>query len=65
MYGYDYDSELQTGSRIDPENPPEHCGYAMNVSEAPYGYMLVCLDDDCEMHTDKDGLLTEPPFIRD
>lgn len=59
----DYDSDLHTGSQIDPKNPPAHCGFPMNVSEEYGGYRLDCRDWDYEIHTDEDGVLAEPPYI--
>lgn len=60
---YVTDGELTTGSKIDPANPPRHCGTALNVHKTPYGHWLVCHNDDYEIHTDQAGVLTEPPYI--
>lgn len=59
----DYDADLWTGDKIDLNDPPKHCGAAMNVQPENDGYRLDCMDDDYEIHTDADGVLTEPPHI--
>lgn len=59
----DYDSDLWTGDMIDLRNPPSHCGTLMRVLPEPGGYRLDCHEDDCEIHVDADGVLTEPPYI--
>lgn len=61
---YDYDSPLTTGSKIDVAAPPEHCGAPMSVRKERNGdYNLTCINDDQEIYTDKDGVLTEPPYL--
>lgn len=60
---FDYYSSLQTGDRIDLDEPPEHCGEEMNVREDSSGALLICINGDYEITTGKDGVLVEPPYI--
>lgn len=61
---YELDGHLTTGSKIDLTAPPEHCDAPMSVRQEKNGsYNLTCLEDDCEIYTDKNGVLTEPPYI--
>ncbi|MER6488787.1 hypothetical protein ABT264_35225 [Streptomyces virginiae] len=59
----DYDSDLWTGSQIDIDSPPSHCGAPLRRYEEGDGFGFECLEDDYEIHTDSAGVLTEPPFI--
>ncbi|MDR3082119.1 MAG: hypothetical protein LBV60_14545 [Streptomyces sp.] len=57
--------DLWIDDQVDLANPPEHCGYPMNVWPEAGGYRLVCLDDDLELGVDADGIITEPPLVRE
>ena len=59
----DYDSDLSTGSKIDLTTPPRHCGFPMQVSEEHGGHRVECRNFDYEIHTDQNGVLTEPPHF--
>ncbi|GAA2629784.1 hypothetical protein [Streptomyces axinellae] len=56
-------SDLDKGDRVDLTDPPKHCGTPMKVADTPYGHRLDCFGDDCEIHTDPSGVLTELPFV--
>lgn len=60
---FDYYGDLQTGDRVDLDEPPHHCGEEMNVHRDSSGAVLVCFNGDYEITTDKDGALVEPPYI--
>ncbi|RCH70474.1 hypothetical protein DT019_03015 [Streptomyces sp. SDr-06] len=57
--------DLWIDDRVDVTNPPEHCGMPMKVWAEAGGYRLVCLDDDLELSTDANGIITEPPLVRE
>jgi hypothetical protein len=61
----DYDGDLWTGDRIDPDQPPSHCGYPLTRYDEGDGYGFECHGEDYQLHTDSAGVLTEPPHITD
>lgn len=60
---FDYYSDLQTGDRIDLDEPPEHCGEEMDVHKDSSNRLLICVNGDYEITTNEDGTLVEPPYI--
>jgi hypothetical protein len=59
----DADGSLWRGDKIDLRNPPKHCNSAMRIDRDRGGFRLVCHTDDYVIHTDDQGVLTEPPYI--
>jgi hypothetical protein len=57
--------DLWIDDEVNVTDPPEHCGYPMKVWPEAGGYRLVCLDDDLELGVNADGIITEPPLVRE
>lgn len=53
---------LGKGDRIDLDRPPRHCGYRMDAIRTGSGWELHCVEEDLEIHTDRNGILVRSPL---
>jgi len=57
-------ADIQVGDTINADRPPHCCGNEMEQFPGQIGILWECWNGESQIHTDLNGVVTEPPTMR-